>query len=185
MGEQANKIKSLQDYMKTKGLEEKIDRQKTKAKKLARSIDRKQQTLEEQKQQVAELSTTIDAYEEGSSKLEAKCKERFEEMRRDAATEAADLFKAGHHLKAFLHAVEPEPLCPINYELLTEPTLAADGHTYERASIERWINDTAGVEVCANSPMTGARLEHGFTMPNHALRKLVALYQQWQAQCPQ
>ena len=44
--------------------------------------------------------------------------------------------------------------CPITYSLMREPVIAADGHTYEREAIARWIttNNT--------SPLTGGVLKN-------------------------
>ena len=39
-------------------------------------------------------------------------------------------------------------LCPITKELLVDPVVAADGHTYERSAIEKWLTKRE------SSPMT-------------------------------
>lgn len=31
-----------------------------------------------------------------------------------------------------------EFLCPITFELMIDPVIASDGHTYERSAIEKW-----------------------------------------------
>ena len=60
-------------------------------------------------------------------------------------------------------------LCPAStsparlQELLADPVVAADGHTYERAAIESWL------AMRGTSPMTGAQLEDRRLLPNHAL----------------
>jgi len=182
--EQKVKAKGLQEVVETKGLLEKIQRQKAKAKKMSATIDRRKQKIELQKQEVAELSGLHVDLQEGRTKLVAKIEELCEERRCVAETVAADLFEAGHHLKAFLHAIEPELLCPITYELADEPTLAADGHTYDGKAIAKWLSESPGRDTGTNSPMTGAPLEHPFLTPNFAVRKLITLYQKWRAQCP-
>jgi len=58
-------------------------------------------------------------------------------------------------------------LCPIGYELMRDPVVAADGFTYERATIARWLHER-GKAAC--SPMTGAALEHRALKPNTGLR---------------
>jgi hypothetical protein len=30
--------------------------------------------------------------------------------------------------------------CPISFQLMTDPVVAEDGHTYQRQAIEQWIN---------------------------------------------
>ena len=39
--------------------------------------------------------------------------------------------------------------CPITHEIMNDPVIAADGHTYERRAIERWLSQKN------YSPMTG------------------------------
>ncbi|GLC43802.1 hypothetical protein PLESTM_001521000 [Pleodorina starrii] len=64
-----------------------------------------------------------------------------------------------------------ELLCPITQELMEDPVVAADGHSYERAAITRWF---AGRQGRATSPMSGAALPHTHLTPNYALRKIIA-----------
>jgi len=49
--------------------------------------------------------------------------------------------------------IRAEFLCPITYDLLTDPVIAADGNTYERAAIEKWLSKTQ------TSPLNGEALE--------------------------
>ncbi len=49
-------------------------------------------------------------------------------------------------------------------ELLQDPVIAGDGHTYEHSAIQAWLAKTA------TSPMTGLPLEHGDLIPNIALQ---------------
>ena len=51
---------------------------------------------------------------------------------------------------------------------MCDPVSTADGHTYERAAIERWLSKGK-----RTSPLTGAVLESTALIPNHALRKLI------------
>ena len=57
-------------------------------------------------------------------------------------------------------------LCPIGCELMREPVMAADGHTYERVQIEEWIQ-RKGDSV--KSPKTNERLAYTMLTPNYAL----------------
>lgn len=64
--------------------------------------------------------------------------------------------------------------CPISHEIFIDPVIAADGYTYERASIEQWIKQTSDRGIIPpNSPMTGAPLENNNLISNFALRSLV------------
>ena len=50
---------------------------------------------------------------------------------------------------------------------MRDPVTTADGHTFERAAIERWLRSHR------TSPMTGAPLEHTKLAPAIALRQLI------------
>jgi hypothetical protein len=58
-------------------------------------------------------------------------------------------------------------LCPIGSELMREPVMAADGHTYERVRIEEWIRRKGD---SAKSPKTNERLAHTMLNKNHTLK---------------
>ncbi|OMP00409.1 hypothetical protein COLO4_12718 [Corchorus olitorius] len=64
-------------------------------------------------------------------------------------------------------------LCPILQEVMSDPHVAADGHTYELTALQEWLarHNT--------SPLTNLRLEHQDLVPNYALRSAI---QEWQ-QC--
>ena len=49
-------------------------------------------------------------------------------------------------------------LCPISGELMRDPVMCADGHSYERANIERWLAESR------LSPVTGSQLPHGYLL---------------------
>ncbi|KAK9830395.1 hypothetical protein WJX72_011520 [[Myrmecia] bisecta] len=60
--------------------------------------------------------------------------------------------------------------CPISQEPMRDPVICADGHTYERLSIEQWLakHDT--------SPMTNEVLPTKQLIPNMAVRQLVQAF---------
>jgi hypothetical protein len=49
-----------------------------------------------------------------------------------------------------------------------DPVILATGHTYDRSSIERWLEQ--GHKTC---PVTGMRLRHLELTPNFALRSAI------------
>jgi hypothetical protein len=61
----------------------------------------------------------------------------------------------------------PACICPITQDVMEDPVVCADGHSYERAAITQWLlaRDT--------SPCTNALLLHKNVVPNHALRNLI------------
>ena len=58
-------------------------------------------------------------------------------------------------------------VCPIGHALMREPVMAADGHTYERTEILKWIQRKG---ASATSPKTNQILEDTRLTPNHALK---------------
>lgn len=59
-------------------------------------------------------------------------------------------------------------VCPITMELMTDPVIAMDGHSYERAAIVQWL------QTNKRSPMTNEPLRSKVVLPNFNLRKLIA-----------
>ncbi|KAI0499395.1 hypothetical protein KFK09_020298 [Dendrobium nobile] len=62
-------------------------------------------------------------------------------------------------------------LCPISLEIMTDPVIIATGQTYERSSIQKWLD--AGHRNC---PKTRQPLAHLSLAPNYALRNVIS---QW------
>ena len=60
--------------------------------------------------------------------------------------------------------------CPITHELMNDPVICSDGHTYERAAIERWLRSHG------SSPKTNAPLPNRTVLPNHNLRGIIETY---------
>ncbi|KAL8129029.1 hypothetical protein V2J09_018184 [Rumex salicifolius] len=59
-------------------------------------------------------------------------------------------------------------LCPIYHEIMLDPVVAADGHTYERETMCGWLEN--GRET---SPLTNLPLNHLHLTPNHTLRRAI------------
>ncbi|KAK4793791.1 hypothetical protein SAY86_011785 [Trapa natans] len=59
-------------------------------------------------------------------------------------------------------------ICPISLELMTDPVTVYTGQTYDRSSIQKWLQ--AGNLIC---PKTGKKLITTDLVPNTALRKLI------------
>ncbi|KAL9332908.1 hypothetical protein Peur_073047 [Populus x canadensis] len=64
-----------------------------------------------------------------------------------------------------------EFLCPITLEIMVDPVIVATGQTYERESIQKWLNSKH--RTC---PKTGQTLGHLSLASNFALRNLI---QEW------
>ena len=57
--------------------------------------------------------------------------------------------------------------CPITRALMRDPVVCADGHSYERGAVERWLRRSN------TSPKTGAVLANLHLTQNHALRNSI------------
>ena len=57
-------------------------------------------------------------------------------------------------------------------QVMANPVICADGHSYERGSIERWL------AAHGTSPLTGRALPHKELTPNHRLRSVIQELQQ-------
>jgi hypothetical protein len=68
-------------------------------------------------------------------------------------------------------SIPNEWLCPITLSILRDPVIAADGHTYERSEMEKWI--AAAGSRPARSPKTNEVLQSYQLLPNHALRNTI------------
>jgi len=75
--------------------------------------------------------------------------------------------KLKHVLNLVGSSIPSDYLCPITREIFSEPVLTEDGHTFERAAIELWLNSND------TSPFTGKKLTSKALIPNHALRKAI------------
>eukprot|EP00730_Choanoeca_flexa_P004819 TRINITY_DN11809_c0_g1_i5.p1 TRINITY_DN11809_c0_g1~~TRINITY_DN11809_c0_g1_i5.p1 ORF type:complete len:814 (+),score=144.43 TRINITY_DN11809_c0_g1_i5:64-2505(+) len=62
--------------------------------------------------------------------------------------------------------------CPITYELMEDPVITADGHTFEREAIVHWLQEHN------TSPVTGLPLPDLQIRPNHALRAELSEYRE-------
>uniref|UniRef100_A0A2P2J8S2 RING-type E3 ubiquitin transferase n=1 Tax=Rhizophora mucronata TaxID=61149 RepID=A0A2P2J8S2_RHIMU len=68
-----------------------------------------------------------------------------------------------------LSCLNPEDFrCPISLELMTDPVTVSTGQTYDRSSIQKWLN--AGNMIC---PKTGERLTSTDLVPNASLHKVI------------
>ncbi|KAK3245554.1 hypothetical protein CYMTET_44883 [Cymbomonas tetramitiformis] len=57
--------------------------------------------------------------------------------------------------------------CPITTEIMLDPVIAMDGHTYEREAIELWLGQHR------TSPMTNEEMPSNAVVPNINLKKLI------------
>jgi hypothetical protein len=70
-----------------------------------------------------------------------------------------------------LTSAPQELCCPITQELFCDPVFTADGHTYERHAIERWL-----AQGKPTSPLTLQTLPNTTLTPNHSMKALCAAH---------
>ncbi|KAM1153186.1 U-box domain-containing protein 3-like [Malus sylvestris] len=58
--------------------------------------------------------------------------------------------------------------CPLSSELMLDPVIVASGQTYERSSIQKWIDH--GLTLC---PKTRQRLSHTNLLPNYTVKAMI------------
>ena len=63
-----------------------------------------------------------------------------------------------------------EYICPITKEIMRDPVMGPDGHSYELQAIEEWLRDH-GISPMTRDPMSADQL-----VKNHALRNLIERY---------
>ncbi|KAE8730623.1 U-box domain-containing protein 3 [Hibiscus syriacus] len=66
-------------------------------------------------------------------------------------------------------SIPPHFLCPLSVELMTDPVIVASGQTYDRTSIQKWLD--SGLTIC---PLTHQALKHTNLIPNHTVKAMVA-----------
>ncbi|CAG9335121.1 unnamed protein product [Blepharisma stoltei] len=62
--------------------------------------------------------------------------------------------------------------CPITGDLMEDPVVAPDGHSYERASITAWFQKNK------TSPLTGAALKNTVLIDNHRLKAIISSFKE-------
>jgi len=65
-----------------------------------------------------------------------------------------------------------EFFCPITMEVMEDPVICADGHTYEKKAIKKWLREKK------RSPKTNAELKSKKLFPNHGLKSLIQDWKQ-------
>ena len=61
-------------------------------------------------------------------------------------------------------------LCPISYQLMTDPVITPYGISYDRKSIEKWL------KVNKIDPIAHKKLDKNMLIPNYALKSIIETY---------
>ena len=75
------------------------------------------------------------------------------------------------HDKNITTDIQNDFVCPISFEILKDPVVLSDGHSYERLDVTRWLSQK---DI---SPKTGGKLENkSIIIPNHTLKAAIIEY---------
>ncbi|XP_024024668.1 U-box domain-containing protein 3 isoform X1 [Morus notabilis] len=67
--------------------------------------------------------------------------------------------------------VPPYFCCPLSSELMCDPVIVASGQTYNRSSIQKWLDN--GLTIC---PKTRQKLAHTNLIPNYTVKAMIATW---------
>lgn len=114
-----------------------------------------------------------DDKQQQQKKTKKNKKEKKKEEEEEAKVEVADTKDEEESKEADGGEESEVPehfLCPITQEIMKDPVLTCDGHTYERTSIAEWL------QTHSTAPITGAELENKALIPNHLVRSQIKDY---------
>ena len=153
----------------------------------AEELDRHRKNWEERNAINSERSVVVNELKEVRSEL-ALSKKRVDDLegRNVACMDAEALLELRKVLENALRLVKitedrraclpyvpeilPLAVCPVTKQCMTNPVVAADGHTYERSAIEKHM-EAAGEN--ATSPLTGEKLASHDLVINWTMRKRI------------
>jgi hypothetical protein len=69
---------------------------------------------------------------------------------------------------------ELEFICPISFEVMSDPVIAPSGHSFERSAIERWFQQHPRPTT---NPMTQEPMDANQLIPNRGLKAAIELWQ--------
>mmetsp|Transcript_26055 Transcript_26055/g.46236 ORF Transcript_26055/g.46236 Transcript_26055/m.46236 type:complete len:342 (+) Transcript_26055:1081-2106(+) len=88
------------------------------------------------------------------------------EEKDETQAELERLRQENAELKRLLNLDQPPAylMCPLSHDLMKDPVITTDGHSFERSAIERWF------KTSKQSPITGVELASKLIRSNYALK---------------
>ena len=106
-----------------------------------------------------------------------RMKEEQEKSDHELAVQLADAEQTAAKQAAPVVVPVPDGLeCPITNELMIDPVMCTDGHSYERQAILDWFAEQRSNRQLLTSPLTNVPLESDTLFPNFALKKQCELF---------
>lgn len=79
------------------------------------------------------------------------------------------MINQGNVVEVFEESIADDDIIVVkDDDLMMDPVIACDGHSYERGAIEKWLSKSK------KSPMTGLRLKSTVLIPNHGLKGAIS-----------
>eukprot|EP00930_Biecheleria_cincta_P070190 TRINITY_DN57836_c0_g1_i1.p1 TRINITY_DN57836_c0_g1~~TRINITY_DN57836_c0_g1_i1.p1 ORF type:complete len:404 (-),score=99.27 TRINITY_DN57836_c0_g1_i1:42-1229(-) len=123
-------------------------------------IDNLKRDLREARSTAEQLGQQLAAADKQREAAESEA----QALRAELVALQAEMLTGQRQLEELRH----DCLCPIRQTRMKSPVVAADGHTYERSSVSRWIAERG------TSPMTNLPLPSKTLVPNILASKFVA-----------
>eukprot|EP00210_Caulerpa_lentillifera_P006948 g6643.t1 len=146
-------------------------------KKLAHKCKSAEQMLQEQRSELEDKSSrckfTEQLLQEKTLELEdrtTRCEQaesQVKELKTELEQHSTRRELAEQTLRSMQSDMEQCICCPITLEVMRDPVIASDGHTYEREAIERWLRCKTG------SPVTRQPLSSSMLIPNIAMKYII------------
>jgi len=159
---------SAQEAASRRGEPESIASRQRHAEEERRATDlmNKEKALRSRELEIERKMKELEVKERLAARQNQKDKEKRE---RDSMHEAADRPSAvaASASAPDMDEVPNEYLCPITMDLMKDPVIAMDGHTYDRPAISNWLQKSQ------KSPKTNTLLPSKQLLQNHALRSMI------------
>ncbi|KAF0901530.1 hypothetical protein E2562_003511 [Oryza meyeriana var. granulata] len=133
--------------------------------------------LQEANKHNANLERQLSEYREHNANLEDQLSE-YGEHNANLERQLSECRGDFERLLSIQNRIQTHFICPISQEVMHDPHIAADGHTYEAQEISHWLVEHN------TSPMTNLPLEHIELTPNHTLRSAIQEWCQHQNMAP-
>eukprot|EP00210_Caulerpa_lentillifera_P006950 g6645.t1 len=96
---------------------------------------------------------------------------QIEELKTELESHSTRRELAEQTLRSLQSDMEQCVCCPITLEVMHDPVIASDGHTYEREAIKQWLR------YKKESPVTRQPLSSSMLIPNIALKHVIDRYE--------
>jgi hypothetical protein len=162
-------------HIKSAEFEAEIHELKEENHELKEKLDDMSESLKEKELEHAKMLHVTTELLIKSADMEAEIrelKEENEELKQKLGIQSVlweeEIHKLKEEKKELKQKLDLSFTCSVSGEIFEHPVVAQDGHTYERASIERWLT------IKKTSPMTNEPMLHETLTPNHSLKSAIA-----------